>query len=88
MGAVTEPQMMNWPAQTPSPSVTRSGKDLTVPSDLEANTGEIVAVVQHVASVAAAYSRSSGAQDTTAMRKNIRGLALLALFRWTFGGWF
>ena len=34
--------------------VTRSGKDLPVPSDLEANTGEIVAVVQHVASVAAA----------------------------------
>jgi hypothetical protein len=26
-----------------------------------------------------AYNRSSGAQDTTAMRKNIRGLALLAL---------
>ena len=34
--------------------VTRSGKDVPVPSDLEANTGEIVAVVQHVASVAAA----------------------------------
>ncbi len=34
--------------------VARSGTDVTVPADLEANTGEIVPIVQHVANVTAA----------------------------------
>jgi 2-keto-4-pentenoate hydratase len=34
--------------------VTRSGKDVPVPADLETNIGEIVSIVRHVADVAAA----------------------------------
>ncbi|CAN0342086.1 unnamed protein product [Phaeothamnion confervicola] len=34
--------------------VTRSGKDVTVPADLETNIGEIVGIVRHVADVTAA----------------------------------
>jgi 2-keto-4-pentenoate hydratase len=34
--------------------VTRSGKDVPVPADLEANIGEIIGIVQHVADMAAA----------------------------------
>jgi 2-keto-4-pentenoate hydratase len=37
-----------------SARITRSGKDVPAPADLEANTGEIVGIVRHVADVAAA----------------------------------
>ena len=37
-----------------SARVTRSGKDVPVPADLETNIGEIVGIVRHVADVAAA----------------------------------
>jgi 2-keto-4-pentenoate hydratase len=34
--------------------ITRSGQDIPVPADVEINTGEVVAIVRHVADVAAA----------------------------------
>lgn len=38
--------------------ITRSGKDVPAPADLEAPTGELVAIVRHVADVAAALGDS------------------------------
>ena len=41
-----------------SARITRSGKDVPAPADLEANIGEIVGIVRHVADVAAALGDS------------------------------